>query len=100
MVRHSVYVSTHIIDSSSVVRDFGFTLQEVNWLGNVINCVFLPTAFLTPIITKRYGVRRSVCHMPRERGASSHHLASCFLDSVTLPPYYSCYRHGSVTPEL
>jgi len=45
--------------SDNVVRDFGFTLKEVNWLGIVINCVYLPTAFLTPVMTKRYGVRRS-----------------------------------------
>lgn len=44
-----------------VVRDFGFTLDEVNWLGNIISCVYLPTALLTPIITKRYGLKRSVC---------------------------------------
>jgi hypothetical protein len=45
-----------------VVRDFGFTLTEVNWLGNIIACVYLPTAFLTPIITKRYGLKRCVCY--------------------------------------
>ncbi|KAH9985811.1 MFS general substrate transporter [Russula compacta] len=44
--------------SNNVVRDFGFTLDEVNWLGNIIACVYLPTACLTPIITKRYGLRR------------------------------------------
>ncbi|KAI0295839.1 MFS general substrate transporter [Multifurca ochricompacta] len=45
--------------SNNVSRDFGFTLDEVNWLGNVIACVYLPTAFLTPMITKRYGLKRS-----------------------------------------
>ncbi|KAI9437900.1 MFS general substrate transporter [Russula earlei] len=44
--------------SNNVVRDFGFTLGEVNWLGNIMFCVFLPGAVLTPIITKRYGLRR------------------------------------------
>ncbi|KAI0265746.1 major facilitator superfamily domain-containing protein, partial [Russula aff. rugulosa BPL654] len=44
--------------SNEVVRDFGFTLDEVNWLGNIISCVYLPTAVLTPIITKRYGLKR------------------------------------------
>jgi len=34
-------------------------LNEVNWLGNIISCVYLPTALLTPIITKRYGLKRS-----------------------------------------
>lgn len=50
-----------IIDLYLVVRDFGFTLDEVNWLGNIISCVYLPTALLTPIITKRYGLKRCVC---------------------------------------
>lgn len=44
--------------SNNIVRDFGFTLDEVNWLGNIISCVYLPTAVLTPIITKRYGLKR------------------------------------------
>jgi MFS transporter, FLVCR family, MFS-domain-containing protein 7 len=48
-------------DLSLVVRDFGFTLDEVNWLGNIISCVYLPTALLTPIVTKRYGLKRCVC---------------------------------------
>ncbi|KAH8994743.1 MFS general substrate transporter [Lactarius hatsudake] len=48
--------------SDNVVRDFGFTLDEINWLGNIIACVYLPTALLTPILTKRYGIRRT-CHL-------------------------------------
>jgi FLVCR family MFS transporter 7 len=48
-------------DLSLVVRDFGFTLDEVNWLGNIISCVYLPTAVLTSIVTKRYGLKRCVC---------------------------------------
>ncbi|KAI9455439.1 MFS general substrate transporter [Lactarius psammicola] len=48
--------------SGNVVRDFGFTLDEVNWLGNIIGCVYLPTAVLTPVLTKRYGIRRT-CHI-------------------------------------
>ncbi|THH16733.1 hypothetical protein EW146_g3954 [Bondarzewia mesenterica] len=44
--------------SNSVVTEFGFTLDEVNWLGNIIACIYLPTTFLVPIITRRYGIRR------------------------------------------
>lgn len=44
--------------SDSVVDQFGFTLDEVSWLGNIIACVYLPTSFLVPIITRRYGIRR------------------------------------------
>lgn len=64
-----------ITDVSSVVRDFGFTLDEVNWLGNIIACVYLPTACLTPIITKRYGIRRCVCPVSR----------LCRISSLTPP---------------
>jgi hypothetical protein len=44
----------------------------VNWLGNIVSCVYLPTAFLIPIITKRYGLKRCVCAVSRPRGTSSH----------------------------
>jgi len=48
------------LPSLAVVRDFGFTLNEVNWLGNIVSCVYVLAAFLTPIITKRYGLKRCV----------------------------------------
>jgi len=60
-VRLFLLVTIGLADLSLVVRDFGFTLDEVNWLGNIISCVYLPTAVLTPIITKRYGLKRCVC---------------------------------------
>ncbi|KAI0268881.1 MFS general substrate transporter [Gloeopeniophorella convolvens] len=44
--------------SNDISRDFGFTLDETNWLGNIIGCIHLPAAVLIPIITKRYGIRR------------------------------------------
>ncbi|KAI0268875.1 MFS general substrate transporter [Gloeopeniophorella convolvens] len=44
--------------ANDISRDFGFTLNEVNWLGNIIACMYLPAAVLIPIITKRYGIRR------------------------------------------
>jgi hypothetical protein len=60
-VRLFFLVTIGVTDLSLVVRDFGFTLDEVNWLGNIISCVYLPTAVLTPIVTKRYGLKRCVC---------------------------------------
>ncbi|KAI0066126.1 MFS general substrate transporter [Artomyces pyxidatus] len=45
--------------SNNVVRDFGFTLTEVNWLGNIVACIYLPTTFFIPICVKRYGIRRT-----------------------------------------
>ncbi|KAA1473990.1 MFS general substrate transporter [Dentipellis sp. KUC8613] len=44
--------------SDNVVRDFGFTLDEINWLGNVIACMYLPSAFFIPMICSRWGIRR------------------------------------------
>jgi hypothetical protein len=46
--------------SYSVVKDFGFTLDEINWLGVVIGCVYLPTALLLPLLCRRIGLRRCV----------------------------------------
>lgn len=47
-------------DASSAAADFHITLNEVNWLGNVISCVYLPTALLVPILVSKYGITRSV----------------------------------------
>ncbi|EKM52316.1 uncharacterized protein PHACADRAFT_211587 [Phanerochaete carnosa HHB-10118-sp] len=45
--------------ANNVSADFGFTLNRVNWLGNVINFVFLPTSIFVPFFCKRYGIRIS-----------------------------------------
>ncbi|KAG6902749.1 hypothetical protein C0995_011897 [Termitomyces sp. Mi166 len=45
--------------SNNVVDEFGFTLDEVNWLGNIVALVYLPTALGVPILVSRYGIRRS-----------------------------------------
>ncbi|KAJ7072374.1 major facilitator superfamily domain-containing protein [Mycena amicta] len=44
--------------ANDVVVDFGITLDEVNWLGNVVACVFLPVSLLIPDIIRRFGIRR------------------------------------------
>ncbi|KAH9484995.1 MFS-type transporter [Psilocybe cubensis] len=44
--------------SNSVASDFNITLDEVNWLGNIVAVVYLPTALLIPVIISRYGIRR------------------------------------------
>jgi hypothetical protein len=44
----------------TVVKEFGFTLDEVNWLGNIVACVSLPAALITPTIISRYGIRKCV----------------------------------------
>ncbi|KAJ6609864.1 major facilitator superfamily domain-containing protein [Mycena sp. CBHHK59/15] len=44
--------------SNNVVAEFGITLDEVNWLGNIMACIYLPVALLVPAVIRRYGIRR------------------------------------------
>ncbi|KAF9010646.1 major facilitator superfamily domain-containing protein [Cyathus striatus] len=44
--------------SNNMASEFGITLDEVNWLGNIVACVYLPTAILIPIFVSKYGFRR------------------------------------------
>jgi hypothetical protein len=48
----------------TVVDEFGFSLDEINWLGNVVSCSFLLVAFLTPYLTHRVGIRKTVRARP------------------------------------
>ncbi|KAF7351184.1 MFS general substrate transporter [Mycena sanguinolenta] len=41
-----------------VAADFGMTLDQVNWLGNVMSCIYLPVSLLVPEVNRRYGIRR------------------------------------------
>ena len=47
-----------------VTRDFGFSLDQVNWLGIAINLIFLPSSVLIPLICARYGIRATVRTAP------------------------------------
>lgn len=38
--------------------DFHISVNQVNWLGNIILCIFLPISILIPVICSRYGIRR------------------------------------------
>ncbi|KAJ3550543.1 hypothetical protein NM688_g5055 [Phlebia brevispora] len=42
--------------ASNMGRDFGFSLDKVNWLGNVINLTYLPFSFIIPFICTRWGL--------------------------------------------
>ncbi|KXN90846.1 Major facilitator superfamily domain-containing protein 7-a [Leucoagaricus sp. SymC.cos] len=44
--------------SNNMAADFSITLDQVNWLGNIVALVYLPTAFAIPHIVARYGLRR------------------------------------------
>ncbi len=46
-----------------VAEDFNITLDEVNWLGNIVALIYLPTAFIIPYIVARYGLRRCVWNL-------------------------------------
>jgi FLVCR family MFS transporter 7 len=56
----------------------------VNWLGNIISCVYLPTAVLTPIITKRYGLKRCVCSVSFYAVYLLISLAQCDIASALI----------------
>ncbi|KAI1787322.1 MFS general substrate transporter [Ganoderma leucocontextum] len=45
--------------ANSVVKDFGFTLDQINWFGNIVNVVYLPSAFVMPYLYGRLGVRKA-----------------------------------------
>jgi len=44
--------------SNDMAKEFGITLDEVNWLGNVAGLVFLPTALFVPHLISKHGIRR------------------------------------------
>ncbi|KAF8629891.1 hypothetical protein AX15_003247 [Amanita polypyramis BW_CC] len=44
--------------STQASADFRITLEEVNWLGNIVSCVYLPTSLLVPVVVSKYGISR------------------------------------------
>ena len=47
-------------DERTVSAEFGVSLDQVNWLGNIVALVYLPSAVLIPAVVSRYGIRRCV----------------------------------------
>ncbi|EPS98253.1 hypothetical protein FOMPIDRAFT_1031576 [Fomitopsis schrenkii] len=45
--------------ADSTAKEFGFTLNQVNWLGTCVNVTYLPCAVLVPNMYTRLGLRRS-----------------------------------------
>jgi len=43
--------------ANNVSHEFGFTLDQVNWLSNTVDFVYLPVSVLVPILFSRYGIR-------------------------------------------
>ncbi|KAF7428316.1 hypothetical protein PC9H_007537 [Pleurotus ostreatus] len=44
--------------SNDMSAEFGISLDQVNWLGNIVALVYLPSAVLIPAVVSRYGIRR------------------------------------------
>lgn len=65
---HNMYLSNILfcVSNSSpsfitAATEFGITVDQVNWLSNVICCVFIPVSLSVPIFCSRYGITRCVC---------------------------------------
>ncbi|KAG2368049.1 MFS general substrate transporter [Suillus spraguei] len=46
--------------SNEAAQAFDISIYQVNWLGNIVACVFLPVSLLVPIFCTRFGIRRCV----------------------------------------
>ena len=46
--------------SSPVANDFHISVTQVNWLGNIMSCIYVPASIFIPVICSRYGIRRCV----------------------------------------
>ncbi|OCH88925.1 MFS general substrate transporter [Obba rivulosa] len=46
--------------ANNTADQFGFTLDEVNWLGNVCGVVYIAISFTLPLLYARFGIRK-VC---------------------------------------
>ncbi|KAL0577033.1 hypothetical protein V5O48_004967 [Marasmius crinis-equi] len=44
--------------ANSMVDDWGITLTQNSWLGNITACLYLPVALIMPGLFARYGIRR------------------------------------------
>ncbi|KAF8135477.1 MFS general substrate transporter [Boletus edulis] len=38
--------------------EFGISVNQVNWLGNVMACLFIPVSLLVPVFCSRFGITR------------------------------------------
>ncbi|KAG1732249.1 MFS general substrate transporter [Suillus paluster] len=44
--------------SNTTSEDFDISLDQVNWLGNITSCVYIPVSLLVPLLCMRFGIRR------------------------------------------
>lgn len=48
------------LERPTAAVDFDLTLDQVNWLSNVVSFVFVPASFVVSIMCKRWGIRAVV----------------------------------------
>ncbi|KIK90790.1 hypothetical protein PAXRUDRAFT_151101 [Paxillus rubicundulus Ve08.2h10] len=46
--------------SADTAQDFAISLDQVNWLGNIVSCVYIPISLLVPVFCSHFGIRRCV----------------------------------------
>ncbi|KAF8844366.1 MFS general substrate transporter [Paxillus ammoniavirescens] len=44
--------------SADTAKDFSISLDQVNWLGNIVSCIYIPVSLLVPVFCSRFGIRR------------------------------------------
>jgi hypothetical protein len=53
------------ITTPPVTQDFDLSVEQVNWLGNVINVIYLPVSLVVPVVVARWGIQKTVCSILR-----------------------------------
>ncbi|KIJ18763.1 hypothetical protein PAXINDRAFT_110383 [Paxillus involutus ATCC 200175] len=44
--------------SADTAQDFDISLDQVNWLGNIVSCIYIPVSLLVPVFCSHFGIRR------------------------------------------
>ncbi|KAG6372329.1 major facilitator superfamily domain-containing protein [Boletus reticuloceps] len=53
-----VFASQTQLVRVSAAAEFGISVNQVNWLGNVMACLFIPVSLLVPVFCSRFGITR------------------------------------------
>lgn len=64
----------------SAATEFDITVNQVNWLGNILSWIFIPVSLLIPVFCARFGIARCVC--PRSVPFSPPHFLPSRLKLV------------------
>ena len=85
----------------AAAADFGISLDQVNWLGNIVALVYLPTAILIPSIISRYGIRVCVSiNLLVKVWAYARNIAYNMPHSAKLEVLLLSFPHGYDMPAL